>query len=386
MPLTDEQIITELRSMRATPSEAFSAELDAWAAAGFPKASELRAEDPARQQAPGRLGSWWRRMRERPMRSAVLGGVAVASVFAIAITVSLKTYEDDVGQKISRDSSDSDSETVGVERGGAGAAAEAGRAGDASVATPEPTTVPPTTDDIPATSPPFPGDEKLKPGQERVQERSASMTLSTEPGEVDDVADQVVDVVDRHQGIVVSSDVRTSADRGRANFDLRIPTANLQAALADLSDLASVSSRDEGTLDITTPFITAEERYKDAKAEVDALREQLSEADTTSEVDDLRERLRNANFALVAARNELGALKERSDYSVVSVTVLGDGDADGWSLGDAADDAGNVLEDLAGAALVALAVIVPLGAVALAIWLGLAALRRRQREQTLDQS
>ena len=211
------------------------------------------------------------------------------------------------------------------------------------------------------------------------------MTLSTDAGEVDDVADGVVEVVERYEGIVVSSDVSTNGDRGRATFNLRIPTANLQAALADFSDLASVSSRDEGTLDITAPFVNAEERFTDAKAEVDALLEELADAGDAAEIAAIREQLRVARSELAAARSELGGLKQRADYSKVALTVTGNGDADGWSLGDAADDAVSVLEDLAGAGLVALAVIVPLGGLALLGWLGWERLRRRRREAALDE-
>jgi hypothetical protein len=210
------------------------------------------------------------------------------------------------------------------------------------------------------------------------------MTLSTDPDEVDDVADGVVGVVDRYEGIVVSSNVSTAGDRGRASFDLRIPTANLQAALADLSDLASVSSRDEGIRDITAPFVSAEERFTDAKAEVDALLEELSEADSSSEIASVREQLRFARDELAAARSELGALKQRSEFSRLSLAVTGDGDADGWSLGDASDTAVNVVEDLLGAILIALAVIVPLGAIAIGAWLAWTKLLRRRRERSLD--
>jgi hypothetical protein len=246
------------------------------------------------------------------------------------------------------------------------------------VAEPAPSTVPP--------SPPVPPQEQLKPGQERIQERSASMSLSTEPAEVDDVADGVVEVTERYDGIVVSSNVSTSDGEGRASFDLRIPTQNLRAALAELSDLADVSSRDEGTLDITAPFVTAEERFDDAKAEVDALLGQLAEADSADEIAAIREQLQIARDELAFARSELGALKQRADFSRLSLSVVGDGDGDGWSIGDAVDDAIDVLEALGGAALVTLAVLIPLGAIVVLLWLGLRQLRRRSRERALDRS
>jgi Domain of unknown function (DUF4349) len=172
-----------------------------------------------------------------------------------------------------------------------------------------------------------------------VQERSASLGLSTEPGSVDEVADGAVDVTDRYDGIVASSQVTTQGGgAGRANFDLRIPTQNLQAALADLSDLAHVTSRDEGTLDITAPFVSAEERYADAKATVDGLLDQLANADSPTETAAISEQLRIARQELAAARSELASLKQRATFSRVSVTVVGDGDGGGWLIGDAADD------------------------------------------------
>jgi hypothetical protein len=362
-PSNDEQIEKGLTELRPEVSERFASELDAWAA------RLGSAEGTA--TPPARAGSWFSRLRTRRMLPVLAGATAV--LFAVVTVGALEIRDDGVREEFS---------SGGVDSGNDGGAAGVAPSGTAE-RTIEPGVADAPAPDIAATSPPI-ADEKLKPGQERIQERSASMALSTEPGEVDDVADEVVDVVDRHDGIVVSSDVKTSSERGRATFDLRIPTANLQAALADFSDLASVASRDEGTLDVTTPFLTAEERFQDRKAEVAALREQLAEADSTSEIDELRERLRIANLDLVAARNELGSLKERTDYSVVSLTVTGDGDAEGWSLGDAVDTAKNVVEDLVGAILIALAVIVPLGALAFLTWLGWTKLQRRRREGSLD--
>ena len=104
---------------------------------------------------------------------------------------------------------------------------------------------------------------------------------------------------------------------------------------------------------------------------MDALIEQLGEAESADEIAQIREQLQASRAELAAARSELAGLKLRTDFSTLAVTVVGDGDTDGWSFGDAVDDAGSVLEDLAGATLIALAVLVPLGLLAAGAWLDL---------------
>jgi Domain of unknown function (DUF4349) len=377
MKLTDEQIGAELHALRETPSERFAAELDAWAAEGFPSADQIASRATkgtsrrSQERWTGRIANRVRNLRH-PVRLGLVGGAAVVFAIAVATTASLNDYTSDLSDDLSRPTGGGDSGAL------SGPAPQEGRATEqAPIAAPD-VAVPPV--------PPVPPTEKLKPGQERVQERSASMTLSTESGQVDDVADGVVEVTERYDGIVASSNVSTSNGKGRATFDLRIPSQNLQATLAELSDLADVTSRDEGVLDITAPFISAEERFDDAKAEVDALLDQLAEADSATEIASIREQLRSARGELAAARAELGGLKQRADFSRLSVTVTGDGDGDGWSIGDAAEDSVDVLEALGGAALVTLAVVIPLGGLALLAWFAATRLRQRRRESALDES
>ncbi|MGH2955406.1 MAG: DUF4349 domain-containing protein, partial [Solirubrobacterales bacterium] len=320
--------------------------------------------------ALGRLG-------RRPARAALAGAAIL-----LALSVGIGTYSgiDDENPKRTLTVEQPGESGREIGPGAAQGVPEQDSAGRAAEQAPG-TSIEPA----PAPVPPVPPQGALKPGKERVQERSASMTLSTEPDQIDDVADGVVEVTERFDGIVVSSNVSTSDGAGRASFDLRIPSQNLQAALAELSDLADVSARDEGTLDITAPFVTAEERFGDAKTEVDALLDRLSEADSAGEIASIREQLRSARAELAAARAELGALKQRADFSRLSLTVVGEGDGDGWSIGDAVDDSVDVLEALGGAALVTLAVLLPLGAIAALLWLGARALRRRAREKVLDE-
>jgi hypothetical protein len=365
-----------LRDQRASIPEDFAARLDAWAAEGFPPAED----------APVR-GSVWGGLRRRlsgiRLGSALVpaAGLAVALVALVAGINALSgmggSDQPDGGDDAVIESTGSASGRDGDERASApSASAEPGPAGSVEIAPGSPTIVPP--------EPGFPGTDKLTPAQERIQERSVTTTLSTEPDEVAEVADAVVEVTERYEGIVTSSNVSSGDGRGRASFALRIPAQSLRAFLADLSDLATVSSRNEGTLDITAPFVSAEERFGEAKAEVDSLVAQLSEADSVEEIASLKLQLSSARATLATVRAELAQLKQRADFAQVGVTVVGDGDSGGWSLGDAVDDALSVLEDLAGATLVALAVIVPLGAVAIAVAFATGRLRRRRRESALD--
>ena len=355
----------------------FAAELDAWAADGF----------PPREEAVGTSG--WGRLLDRMPGFGSLGFLAPAGTVAvalIALVVGINSLGEDGGvggvnqQTVERESAAPQAD--GASGGVAGKESTAA-ADDAiepgALGAPDRTTIAPAPEPvIPTTG------ERLKPGQERIQERTVSTTLSADPDEIAEVADGVVEVTERYDGIVSSSNVSTGGEGGRATFQLRIPTQNLQAFLADLSDLASVQARNEGSLDITAPFVSAEERFDEAKAEVDSLLSQLAEADSPEEIAEVKADLAPARATLAAVRSELAELKQRAEFSTVSVTITGEGDSDGWSLGDAADDALSVLSDIAGATLIALAAIIPLALLAAAVWFATVGLRRRRRESALD--
>ena len=93
------------------------------------------------------------------------------------------------------------------------------------------------------------------------------------------------------------------------------------------------------------------------------------------------------NRRIDRAQAELRRLRERVSFSAVSVAIepgTGKSEGGGWSLGDAVDDALSVLRAMLGAALVALAVLVP---ASLLGGLGLLAYRgrlRRRRERALE--
>jgi hypothetical protein len=237
-----------------------------------------------------------------------------------------------------------------------------------------------------------PDDESaVAPGAARRVERQASVVLTAPAGEVPEVSDGVIRATDEVGGIVASSSVSTGDDgRAGASFQLRVPTRRLDDALARLSKLGHVRSRTQSSQDVTASFVSARERLDEALAERKGLLRQLAGANTQNETASIRERLRIVRAEISSARASLRRLRVRTDYSVVSVSVVTDGEGGAatgggnWTPEDAARDAVRVLEVLAGATLVSLAVLRPLALLGLFVAAGARTARRRGRERALS--
>jgi hypothetical protein len=356
MTLTDEQIGTELRALRPTPEAAFAAALDGRAAAGFPK---------ARRTAAGRELTWGRLL-------PVLGGLAAVAVLVVVISSS------GGGGSYTPTGGSGNAGIQGIQdRGLSGGGAAGQSKSEALPQTAQGGTVVPPIEPVP----PIGG--RPHNGQPQVQEQSASLGLSTDPDKLQDAADGVVQVTQRYDGFVDSSSVHAGS-HGHASFSLRIPTAHLDDAMADLSDLGHVTSSDLGTTNITGTYADAGKAYEQARVKVASLLAQLHNASSQAEISAIKAKLGPARDLLAAARAALRGLKQRVALTPVSVEIAAHGDSGGWTIGDAADDAVNVLEAIGGALLIGLAVLVPLAALIALAWLGARELQRRRREAPLD--
>jgi negative regulator of sigma E activity len=223
--------------------------------------------------------------------------------------------------------------------------------------------------------------------------QSAQLSLSAAPARVDDVAQQVFDVVDAEQGVVSDSHVTSTGgpDAG-ARFDLSVPVGNLQRTVSALSQLhdARVVSRSDDTSDITGQVGGAGRRLAETRALRRSLLRQLAAATTSEAIASLRAQLRDADAAIARASANLNGLHRQVQFSRLTVTVqasavpLTRSPGSGFTLHRALHDAGRVLVVAAGAALIALAVVVPLGLVAGILGWAMMTLRRRRRDAMLD--
>ena len=147
-------------------------------------------------------------------------------------------------------------------------------------------------------------------------------------------------------------------------------------------------SRTQAGRDITSEFSSPRRRLADALAERRGLLRRLARAATPNETAAVRARLRAVNRRIDRNRADAALAcvsGSRSPQWRSPCEPGGTAEADGgWTLGDAARDALSVLGAVAGATIIALAVALPAGILALGAWLAYRALARRRRERALD--
>jgi hypothetical protein len=227
------------------------------------------------------------------------------------------------------------------------------------------------------------------PARQRRVERSTRLELTTP--DVQAASDGVVRATQATGGFVQSSQVATGDGRSTASFVLRVPTSRLDDALARLSRLGHVRSLQQSADDITNVYNGASTRLAEARAERLGLLRALARAATAAEITSLRARIADNRRALQRDQRELDAVRNRANYATIGLELTGVArkhaavpGGGSWTPGDAAHDAVRVLEVSAGVALIALAVLVPLGLVGAAGGFAAVAVRRRRREAALS--
>jgi hypothetical protein len=222
-------------------------------------------------------------------------------------------------------------------------------------------------------------------------ERTTHLELTTT--DVQRVADGVVRATQSAGGFVQDSQVRTGDGRGSAAFVLRVPTARLDDALAQLSKLGHVRALEQAADDITGAYDSASARLADARAERRGLLRALGKATTAPQISSLRARLADNRRALERLQRSFDTVRRRADLATIQVDVIGRARTQpaapgggAWTPGDAAHDAVRVLEVGTGVALIALAVVVPLAILGLATGFAAGAWRRRRRAAALSTS
>jgi Domain of unknown function (DUF4349) len=377
-----------LRAERPAISEPFAAAMDV-------RVRDRFVDSDARTGAVGRPSRAPRRWR-RPARGWLVWAPAGA-LAAVALVVALVTLVPGGGSSSSTNGFAASSASAGSGViSSSSASAPAAAAGDSSSAATSRHRAPTATNSAGATAvaPTAPS------GGNRQVVQSARLALSTRPGKVDAVAQQVFDVVGSEKGYVANSSVTATGnpDSG-ADFQLSVPSDNLQQTLIALTQLrgATVVSSTNSGHDITAQVGGAGRRLTEARVLLRSLLGRLANAYTTEQIDSLKAQIRDANATIDRDQAALNGLHRQVQYSRIAVTIQGSapaasgghggsGAGSGFTLHRAGHDAVRVLVVSAGVLLIALAIAIPLAlVVALVAWLWLR-LRRHRRETALDRA
>ena len=387
-----EDLERELRVERPEPSLDFARRLDEWAEAGFPRERGLGPSASARAGV-------WQRLRDRlaatpPRRLALPAGAlaTLAIVTGIAVTQGGGADDSAVPTTASTTSAAAAAESAtppaAADQQRAGGVAGSASGGAAAQQSTESTVSP---DVAPAPTPTTGSGGTIAHGADhRLVDAAARLSLGASADDVQGVANGVVEVTDRYDGVVTDSQVTTDQAGARASFELQIPFKHLDAALSDLSGLADVISRTQAGEDITAKAVRDRKQLAATLTRIADAKVELIRADTAVQRRVIQARIDSLEATADAQRTALNGVQRRARYATVSVEINSSessgSSADGgdWSLGDGVHDAGRVLEVIAGGALVALAVIVPLALVGGLIALFTARYRRRSRERALD--
>lgn len=358
-------IAAAVRGEAPRMTSAFEARLEQAVSEGFPRAESSRG------------GGWWR----RPWLVPAVSGFAAAAV-AIAVVLPGNGTQDVVsGEAFSGEAFSGQTAAPDSVAGGEAAKVrpavpvpEGGAAADSALSV-------------------LPREAQLavpvEPRQRRIR-HAAQLTIATPAADLQDTSDAVGATVDRFGGFVARSDVTVGDGGGQASFDLRIPARRLEETLAALAKLGHVRSRSQQSDDITARFQSARTHLRDARAEREGLLRALAAADTEQEIESLRARLQIVNGQIGIARAQLLRARRAANLARVAVTLVATDETDEgsgsgpWTPGRAFDDALGLLQAVAGALIVGLAAGIPAALLALLLWLGWRAHRRRAREAALE--
>lgn len=228
----------------------------------------------------------------------------------------------------------------------------------------------------------------------RKQDRNARLELRTSPREVREVSDRAISLIEDIGGVVLNSSLKEGEKGATAQLQLRVPSAELDATLDRLTDLATVASLQETADDITAPFVSTKDKLADARAERQALLKALGNASDADEADKLRRQAKKARQRISRRQAQFQRVAQRARNSQISLEIGGrkadqasdEGSGSRWSLGNLIDDAATVLRATLGILLVIAAALIPLGLIALPARLLYTRHRKHQRENALSAS
>lgn len=142
----------------------------------------------------------------------------------------------------------------------------------------------------------------------------------------DDVGKAVFDVrkvVDVHGGSISEDDTETDRDGDalRSRMVLRIPTADFDEAMAELEEVATLSSSQRQSADVTTQVLDIDVRVEAQQRSIDRIQVLFDNATSIKDVVDIEGELSRRQADLASLEAQQRYLADQTSMSTITLTV-----------------------------------------------------------------
>lgn len=178
----------------------------------------------------------------------------------------------------------------------------------------------------------YDADEGSSPEQQAARQDSSrklirTVNLSVETREFDVVMGTLeqrvtelggyIERMETYNGSIYSS-YRSSRS---ANMTARIPAAQLNGFLNEVSEISNVTRRSENVQDVTLEYVDMASHKKTLQAEHDRLLKLMEQAESIEDIITIEERLSNVRYQIESMEAQLRTYDNKVDYSTVYLDV-----------------------------------------------------------------
>ena len=153
--------------------------------------------------------------------------------------------------------------------------------------------------------------------------------LSMSVGDPSTVADQITDVIMASGGRVASRSDYTPVDFGQPStyLEVRIPSSDLDATVAAITDLGEVQEISVNTVDVSLQKVDLDARIEVLEAAIERLTALLASAETTSDLITIESALAERQAELDSLQSQRDYLSDQTLFSTLSISLITPADA-----------------------------------------------------------
>jgi hypothetical protein len=150
--------------------------------------------------------------------------------------------------------------------------------------------------------------------------KTAAISIEIKHGSFEQHAQDVTLIASRHGGFIASS--RTSEEKFLSGtIVLRIPAAQFEAALGELTALGRVTGEQISGQDVTAQFVDLQARLRNWEAQEDVLLKLMAKSRTIEESLKVQRALQDVQLAIEEIRGQLRVLGDQTDLSTVTLAM-----------------------------------------------------------------